>query len=83
MYLQIGEVVLWNNAEAMRKNGNCPREVALTLCQDFGVQLDDNQRKPGRRKSDPVQNRAILQYFAKLTAPCGAPSILSECGGRA
>jgi hypothetical protein len=82
MYLSIGDVVLWNNAQAMRKNGNCPREVALTLCRDFGVQLE-NPRKPKRRKSDPVQNGAIFQYFSKLTAPCGSPSILDEHGGQA
>jgi hypothetical protein len=78
MYLQVGEVVLWNNAEAMRKNGNCPGEVALTLCQDFGVQLDDNLRKPKRRKSS--QHGEILHYFAALVAPYGR-SILDECGG--
>lgn len=82
MYLQIGEVVLWNNAEAMRKNGNCPGEVALTLCQDFGVQLDD-LRKPKRRKNPRVNNEEIFQYFAKLTAPCGSPSILDQHGGLA
>ena len=61
MYLQIGEVVLWNNAEAMRKNGNCPGEVALTLCQDFGVQLDD-LRKPKRQPTPGLITRKSSKF---------------------
>jgi hypothetical protein len=81
MYVQIGAVVLWNNAAAMRKNGICPEEVALKLHEDFGVHLEGNRRK--RKRRNPVQNRTAFEYFAMLTAPCGSPSILDECGGRA
>jgi hypothetical protein len=80
MYLQIGEVVLWNNASAMRKNGNFPSEVAKTLCQDFGVRLGEDPRKK-RRKRQP--NQAIFDYFAALVSPDGSPSILDGHRGHA